>query len=427
MFRSGKLLLALLPFFLIPLGVLSQELAPYSRFGLGQTDNSVFSAQKGIGGLAAAHRDPFHINFMNPASYSGLSLATLETGISFTTKNIEDGQTGKTYRAGDAFFDYLAFGFPAGKRGGVSFGMIPYSEMNYDFEQTTVYNLGSAKKLYQGSGRIYQMYAGGSYRFPKIDTASHSLSIGMNFVYLFGNLDRKDILQFSPQEFYNARVTSSARMSNAALNLGFQYKRNLNKKIYGLVGAYSYFPVAVNSTQEESWVRYTRLTSGTFTIDTVYQKYEDLPDMKIPVETGAGVTFGEQGRWMAGVEFKYKLWSQVESFSSDAVMEDSWEMRAGTELRPDASPNSGLFKRMIYRLGGFYDKGYLNIDGTTISEYGATFGFAIPLKTSFARLNFSFDVGNRGTTTNELIKETFFRTNIGFTFNDKWFTKPKYD
>lgn len=428
MFLPGKRLFVLLPLFFISFLSLSQEIAPYSRFGFGQTDNSVFATQRGLGGLAAAYRDPLHINFMNPASYTALSLTTLETGVNFTTKNIKDGQTGNTYRAGDGFFDYLALGFPLGKRGGASFGIVPYSEMSYSFEQTRVYNVGSSKKLYEGSGRTYQMYVGGAYRFPKVDTTNSSLSIGMNFVYLFGNLDRRDILQFSPQDYYNARITSSARLNNAALNIGLQYKRKLNKKTYALIGAYSYFPVSVNSTQEETWARYVRITSGTFLIDTVYQASSDVSNMKIPVETGAGITFGEQARWLAGVEFKYKMWSQVESFSTDAAMEDSWEVRAGAELRPDAtSINASLLKRMVYRLGGFYDSGYLNIDGTTISEFGGTFGFGIPLKTSFASLNFSFDVGSRGTTTNELIKETFFRAYIGFTFNDKWFTKPKYD
>ncbi len=427
MLLPGKRLLALLPFFLVPLFILSQEIEPYSRFGLGQVDNSVFSAQKGMGGLAAAYRDPFYINFMNPASYTGLSLTTLESGVNFTTKNIEDGQTGKTYRAGDGFFDYLAFGFPAGKRAGLSFGLIPYSEMNYNFTQTREYDVGSAKKFYEGTGKIYQLYLGGAYRFPKMDTTNSSFSIGMNFVYLFGNIDRRDILQFSPHDYYNTRITSSARMSNAALNIGFQYKRKLNDKIDGVFGAYSYFPVSVNSTQEETWARYLRLSSGSFVVDTVYQEFADVANMKIPVETGVGITFGEKNHWSAGVEFRYKLWSQVESFSTDALMEDSWDFRAGGEIRPDAAPNASILKRLAYRIGGFYDQGYLNIDGTRISEAGATFGFGVPLKTSFARLNFSFDVGNRGTTTNELIKETFFRAYLGFTFNDKWFIKPKYD
>lgn len=427
MFLSGKRLFGLLICFFVPFAVLSQEIAPYSRFGFGQTDNSVFSAQRGMGGLAAAYRDPLHINFMNPASYAALSLTTLETGVNFTTKNIKDGQTGATYRAGDGFLDYLALGFPVGRRAGVSFGIVPFSEMSYSFEQTRVYNVGSSKKFYEGSGRTYQMFAGAGYRFPKIDTTNNTLSAGFNFVYLFGNLDRRDILQFSPNDYYNARITSSARLSNAALNIGLQFRHKFNKKTYALVGVYSYFPVYVGSTQEETWARYVRLSSGIFTIDTVYAENGTVSGLKIPVETGAGISFGEQGRWQAGAEFKYKMWSQVESFSPDAVMEDSWEIRAGGELRPDASLNAGLLKRLTYRLGGFYDSGYLNMGGTKISEFGGTFGFGVPLKTSFASLNFSFDVGSRGTTTNGLIKETFFRAYIGFTFNDKWFTKPKYD
>ena len=426
MLLPGKRLIGFLPLLLLSVLAFSQEIEPYSRFALGQTANSVFSASKGMGGLAAAYRDQFYINFLNPASYSSLSLTTLETGVKFTTQKIKDGQTGKSYRAGDGFFDHFALGVPIGKRAGLSMGLLPYSYMQYDFEQTKIYDIGSSQKLYQGSGTIYQLYFGGGYRFPKMDTSVNLFSVGMNVVYLFGKTDRSDILEFSPQDYYNMRITSSARMNNLALNIGVQYRRDLSKKVYGLLGAYVYAPVSVSSTQNESWARYLKLSSGIFIIDTVHAAKTDVPGMKIPVEAGAGLSFGEKNHWMIGAEFRYKMWSEVESFSTDATLEDSWEVRAGAELRPNAISTKFL-NRVAYRLGGFYDAGYLNIDGTKIPEFGATFGFGIPLKTSFARLNFSFDAGSRGTTANQLIKETFLRAYIGFTFNDKWFLKPKYD
>jgi hypothetical protein len=436
MFLYGKRTLSLLPLLLISFLVLSQEVEPYSRFGLGNVDNSVFSAQRAVGGFAAPYRDPFYINYMNPASYTSLALTTFEAGVKFSTKNIEDGQTGKRYTAGDGFLDYLALAFPI-KRSGLSVGLVPYSDMRYSFIQSRIYDVGSARKLFEGDGRIYQLYAGTAYRFQKLDTVRNSLSIGVNLVYLFGNLERGDLLQFSPFDYYNARITSSARLKNLALNVGLQYKRRFNNKVYGLIGGYAYFPVKVYSREEETWETYIRRTSFPFTvtIDKVYENERAAPDVKIPVETGIGVSFGqptrwgEVGKWMIGGEFKYKLWSDVESFSPDAEMVNSWEVRAGGEFRPATNwvGTPGLLKRMAYRIGGFYDSGYLSFDGTKITEAGVTFGFAIPVRLAASKLNFSFDTGSRGTTSNELIKEFFFRAHIGFTFNEKWFTKPKYD
>src|SRR5688572_1319804 len=124
----GKRSLSLLPLLLISFFALSQEISPYSRFGLGQIDNTISTSQRGIGGFAAAYRNPLYINFINPASYTSISFATLDAGMKATTKNIVDGQTNKSYRAGDAFIDYIALAFPI-KRAGVSVGLIPYSSM----------------------------------------------------------------------------------------------------------------------------------------------------------------------------------------------------------------------------------------------------------------------------------------------------------
>ena len=46
--------------------------APYSRFGLGDPLNQFFSSAAGMGGLSATYADPFHVNFLNPASLGHL-------------------------------------------------------------------------------------------------------------------------------------------------------------------------------------------------------------------------------------------------------------------------------------------------------------------------------------------------------------------
>jgi len=48
-------------------------------------------------------------------------------------------------------------------------------------------------------------------------------------------------------------------------------------------------------------------------------------------------------------------------------------------------------------------------------------------KSIFSKLNFSFDIGKRGTTNNNLIKENYIKASLGFTFSDKWFIATKFD
>ena len=37
------------------------------------------------------------------------------------------------------------------------------------------------------------------------------------------------------------------------------------------------------------------------------------------------------------------------------------------------------------------------------------------------------ELGQRGTISNSLVRERFVNLNLGFTLNDKWFIKPKFD
>ena len=88
-----------------------------------------------------------------------------------------------------------------------------------------------------------------------------------------------------------------------------------------------------------------------------------------------------------------------------------------------------FFKKLNYRLGATYQTGYINLNNTTVSNYAVTAGVGFPV--GFGRLssmvNISAQYGQMGTTTNNLIKENYWKINFGFTFSDRWFQKFKYD
>jgi len=426
MLLSGKRWQWMLPLLFFSNVLLSQEVAPYSRFGLGEPVSPVFAASKGMGRLGAGYRDPLNINFLNPASYSNLAFTTLENGFVFTTKKIKDGQTQQSYRTGDGFLDYLALGFPASTRAGVSFGIIPYSKMNYSITKTMEDDTLNVVQAFLGNGRTYQLYAGAGLRFPKNDTSASTFSLGLNCAYVFGNLERNNTLSFSRAGYYNTRILSDTRLNNFALNAGVQYRKKISDTLRVVIGAYGLFPVVSRSSEELLWSRAVVVSSGVLTVDTAYGTHHDNEDIRIPVEAGAGASIGNITKWTAGIEFKYTLWDKVEEFSEDATLTNSFELRAGGEFRPKPG-SQNLFKNSSYRLGALYNNGYLQIGEQRIREYGVTFGIAVPIKTLFSRLNFSFETGSRGTTSNGLIRETFFRAYMGLTFNDKWFIKPKYD
>nr|MBA3706438.1 hypothetical protein [Bacteroidota bacterium] len=103
----------------------------------------------------------------------------------------------------------------------------------------------------------------------------------------------------------------------------------------------------------------------------------------------------------------------------------------GTQYVPNSKGNK-YYKRVNYRMGARYAQTAIELKNTTLVEYGLSLGIGFPVGRNYILQNFSMvnigvEVGQRGTTTNGLIQENFFKATVGFTINDRWFVKPKFD
>ena len=80
-----------------------------------------------------------------------------------------------------------------------------------------------------------------------------------------------------------------------------------------------------------------------------------------------------------------------------------------------------------YRFGLYTAKTYLNLKNQQLNENAVTLGLGLPLKRSGTLFNISAELGQVGTTNDELIKESFARFKVGFIFSDIWFVKRKFN
>ena len=70
-----------------------------------------------------------------------------------------------------------------------------------------------------------------------------------------------------------------------------------------------------------------------------------------------------------------------------------------------------------------------------LPEYGITLGFGFPLRKKRAggdkflqsMINLAVEWGQRGTTDRSLLLENYWNFKLGFTLNDRWFIKRKYE
>lgn len=449
----------------------AQQVSPYSRFGMGDVSQQNYSAAKSLGGINAAYRSNLNMNYNNPASYSSLSYTSLETAIRFNTSSLQTADT--IFTSGDGFIDYVALGFPLtpNRNGrfkvGSSVGLVPYSQMNYNQQQNVVdaANDLTYQRLFSGNGRLYDLYYGVGFEHMSKDTLTHSLSWGLSGSYRFGELSYAEVLNITDDTgVFGSRSNTAVRVNDLIVKAGVQYKLLLKseqvryardtttgiidslprslmkvltdpiqKRWYVLFGAYASLPSNFNGKVTETYDRFLSVGASVVTVDTVSENTQSTVDLGMPASFGVGLAIMDNTRWLIGFDAQYNRWSTVNSVANSEQFIDAFRFGLGIELTPNAAKRS-VIKRTSYRFGGYYDTGALDLNGQRIGQYGITFGFGLPvtknkeaLFSGSSYINVALEVGSRGTTANNLIRETFFGGSVGIVLNDRWFQKSKYD
>jgi hypothetical protein len=221
-------------------GVKAQSTAttssPYSRYGIGDINPMLLPQNVAMGGIGVATNRIngfFSVNPLNPASYSSIGLTVIDIGIlgKFNTleKTGQSSQTNSNFR-----LSHIAFGIPISKRSAISFGLMPYSELGYNYKQVSN-NFGTGipadtnavNYIYSGDGGLTKVYFG--YGF---GIGSH-LSIGANVSYIFGNLKETQSTEVPLlPNFLNSRVEESNSINGFNYDYGVQRYQLFTKKTF---------------------------------------------------------------------------------------------------------------------------------------------------------------------------------------------------
>ena len=150
----------------------------------------------------------------------------------------------------------------------------------------------------------------------------------------------------------------------------------------------------------------------------------------MPSKLSAGLMYFSE-KWLLVANYSFQSWSDYQLIFGEEIEEDYLEnstcFSAGLQYTPDYNSVTQYWKKINYRIGSRMDKSYLNLNNNQISEKALTFGLGIPVKRSNSYFNIAMEVGEKGTTEDNLIKEQFVRFNFGVTFKGIWFVKRKYD
>lgn len=415
----------------ISLGALAQADvdSPYSLFGIGQVNGKSMNVRlKGMGGVANAMYGGGMINPENPASYAKIdSLAFLfDAGFyfkssTFSTSNISE-------KASNASFDYVSMAFGLTPWWKMAFGVQPFSSSGYNMlVEVNKPGIGNTTTRFKGNGGLNEAFWGNAFKIGK------HFSVGANGYFAFGNTKAETTLYFPDSTYYiGTRSSIDLMVRSFMVDYGVLFNTNLSDDVQLSVGLT--YTQRINLKGKQSlFVRSIEETIDTeieYIIDTVtYKTYDCKTTM--PQGFGIGVALQKNDRWMVGADFNWTQWSKFARQWSSEQLKDSWVASIGAEFTPKHTTISGYFSRVSYRVGGYYENGFISLLGNdglehSINKVGVTAGMSLPLPRSLSKVNLGFEVGQYGTRSGGLIQERYAKLSIGISVHEQWFMKRKY-
>lgn len=426
----GTVLLASL--YVAPAIAQSGTNSPYSQYGLGQLSEQTSGFNRGMNGLGLGFREHNQVNYINPASYSSIDSLTFifDAGLSGQVTNFSEN--GQKKNANNADFEYAVAAFRASKHLGVSFGIIPFTNIGYNYSISGYLNGDKSTTFtntYNGSGGMHQIYLGAGWEFVK------GLSIGANVSYIWGDIDRSVVNSYSDGYINTLSKYYTATISNYRIDFGLQYTLPLNKKnsltlglTYGLGHKLNSDPSCmVISTNTTTAVADTT----SFTVNN---------GLEIPTSFGAGLTWNNNNKLKLGADFTYQKWgdtkfpvykaiNDVPSYSlSDEYYSDRYKLTIGGEFCNNETSRN-FIDRIRFRAGASYASSYYKVNGQDgPDEISVSVGFGIPIVNAYNNRSI-LNISGQWVRSEApgMLKENTFRINIGITFNERWFMKWKVE
>ena len=405
--------------------------SPYSIFGVGQLHQSGTSWNRGMGGVGIAARNNRFVNILNPASVTARDSLSFMSDLGLNGRISvfqEDGKRGaKTIFNMDDF----VISFPMWRNTAFMAGIHPISDVGYGISSKTV-NVETGTQTFAsvGNGGMYQVFAAAAI------TLWDRLSLGAQFNYNFGNINKKAALSYSDDSFRSSSTGDSLQVNSINVKFGLQYAQPLGKNSSLTLGATYQLGSRLNgySTHYRELGSYDRTRNPISLKDYNYRMGDEL---------GIGLAYKYGDKFMFEVDYIRSNWANT---NLDQRMKDGdveWAgfanvgdvaftpsvgqtVRAGLEYTPNRSDIRYFLRRCTYRAGAYFDQSYYLVDGAHVNSVGVTLGVTLPVFRWYNGISLGVDFGRRGLAASQ-VKETYFGFSVGFNVFDIWFQKRPYE
>lgn len=408
----------------------------YSRLGLGEQVGYASSQLQAMGGSGVGLFNLNYLNLDNPATWAEQVLTRATGSVLFQRLWSTDSQ-GQRTRLGSGALQAIHLSFPLqSRRLGLALAFRPYTRANYLIRSANLLVRSELKDTvryqidYMGEGGLQQLNGGLGLRL------TSWLSIGAQADLLFGIIEHTQRTTFSDAKLPAVQLpdhaptlfATSTRLTGARGTLGLLAQRNAFWKAADVLalGAVFSTPAALRATR-------VRTLGESLDRDTLTTPIRGT--VEVPWSAALGLSYQMDNRWTFVLDGRYEPWSH---FGSDLTFsgyepngenrfKDRWRLSWGIEYLPAGTDfSASYFHQVAYRIGGYVDRMYVDPQPeVALHTWAMTIGLSLPTMYPGTRLDINLEVGIRGTTAHNLVRDTYYRVGLSVNVGERWFIKRR--
>jgi hypothetical protein len=386
----------------------------YSVFNIGDLPVSTSAAGTGRAGVEVATPSPMTLNSVNPAGWSDLRFVTVEASLVYEQYKVSDNQSSIFQNNTKLQGFGAAFPYSPSLGGTIALAFRPYSNVNYRTQveqEVPKIDSGTARELttYQGRGGLSEMMIGTSIR------PFDWLAVGVTASRYFGTIESESQIAFPDNDMTPATYRGVNQHGGWGARIGLRLEPTEDLHLGAVVETGA--KITRDRLQISDFTQQGSAVNDTTALDT--------STFRIPPRISVGAAY-RTGRFLLAADGSTQLWDN----SDFPTARTSTRVAASFERLPNESPSATGFERWTFRGGLYYDQSYYSLDNGNIDQYGLSLGAGIPLTrisglNANTRLDLAAEVGRRGSLTNGLTQETYFRLFVELSISELWFVRSK--
>ena len=396
-------------------------ITPYSTQGIGNLTRPGLVHNHSMGGIGVGTGSGLNINYVNPAMLYKNTLSSFDVAFSFERTTQRRNDESAVINQGG--INYGVFAFPIiANRWSAALGMMPYSTVGYRQEEDLAggANDPSARRVREGSGGLNLVSFSHGVRIYK------NLAVGVRLGYLFGGITETRSIFLTGTSGLTSVYEDQLYYSDVLIEPSIYFGQKISKRTSLNLGVVYQPATRVRATKDVTFASQVPGARSPVPGQDIVDARQG--EVRLPEKLSAGLSIDQYLKYTIGVDVSYQAWEDFESYETgqNEGMRNSFGLAAGGQYIPNASSVNSYLARVAYRLGGHYRNLPFAVGGQQISEFGIDFGLSLPVS-NLSSINLAFEIGNRGTTEQGLIRENYARATLGVTFNDRWFIRRRFD